>query len=156
LLMSSFCFLLPSFGSESIPGSGITFFSTPQRPVLLWVQAASYPVGTGGCFPGGKSALKSNMGETYLNMSVHTSSWRGDQLLVCARTILPLYFWTRYGILIPVFFGFRLLSFLSCQFVFPLFPILFIYISVLLVYFQVAVYRFPFCISYCLHRLSPS
>jgi hypothetical protein len=34
----------------SIPGRGKSFFSSPQRPDLLWAYPASYSMGTGGCF----------------------------------------------------------------------------------------------------------
>jgi hypothetical protein len=40
----------------SIPGVGWDFFSSLPCPERLWTHTASYPVGTGGSFPGGKSA----------------------------------------------------------------------------------------------------
>jgi len=35
---------------------GWEFFSSPPRPEQLWDPPASYPMGTGGSFPGAKAA----------------------------------------------------------------------------------------------------
>jgi hypothetical protein len=43
-------------GWVSIPGRDKRFFCTPQRPDRLWGHPASYTIGIGGSFPGGKVA----------------------------------------------------------------------------------------------------
>jgi hypothetical protein len=43
-------------GRGSIPARGTGYFSTPQRADRLWAHPASYPIGIGGDFLGGKVA----------------------------------------------------------------------------------------------------
>jgi hypothetical protein len=45
-------------GQGYIPGREKKSFSTPQHPDWFWAHPASYPVGTGVSFPGGKAAGK--------------------------------------------------------------------------------------------------
>jgi hypothetical protein len=43
-------------GRGSIPSRGMRFFCTPQCRDWLWGPPASYIIGSGGPFPGGKAA----------------------------------------------------------------------------------------------------
>jgi hypothetical protein len=74
--------------SEFDSRRGWKFFSSPPRPDRLWAHPASYPMGTGGSFPGGKAARAWSWPLISIQCRRHTmrgailplpnkSSWRG-------------------------------------------------------------------------------